>query len=260
MDFALRCNSLKYMQIDQDRLKNENRDLVAAYREKSRKHQQTQELYDRLKRREMTAATQSAAFDSVDEVLGNVSNQPRFSNPQHNSNINRSQAQRSFLPPHVDHNGIEKVHSHQRSGSANSGGGGGLMPPPPHPRQNGVNGNAFGFANAAQTPSHRTQLGPAAQPAIRTGTAAFRDPPNMVNRSLQSHTPAHRQPFAGHNVNSAARPSMSGYGMSAGMKIGRQQVNPAKAILQTSSFLISPSGRIFNVTMAVVTYRYIYYL
>lgn len=135
------------MQIDQDRLKNENRDLVAAYREKNRKHQQTQELYDRLKRKEMTAATQSAAFDSVDEVLGNVSGQPRFGNPQQNSAMPRSQAQRGFLPTHVDHNGIEQVHRHQRSGSANSGGSGGMMPPPPPPRAGGLAGNAFGYGN-----------------------------------------------------------------------------------------------------------------
>lgn len=133
------------MQIDQDRLKNENRDLVAAYREKNRKHQQTQELYDRLKRKEMTAVTQTAAFDSVDEVLANVSGQPRFSNPQHNLAMPRSQAQRGFLPGQVDHNGIEQVHTHQRSGSANSGGSGGMMPPPPLPRPGGINGNAFGF-------------------------------------------------------------------------------------------------------------------
>lgn len=133
------------MQIDQDRLKNENRDLVAAYREKSRKHQQTQELYDRLKRKEMTAATQSAAFDSVDEVLGNVSSQPRFSNPQHNSAVPRSQAQRGFVPTQVDHNGTEQVHSHQRSGSANSGRSGGMMPPPPLPRPGAANGSSFGF-------------------------------------------------------------------------------------------------------------------
>lgn len=56
------------MQMDQDKLKSENTNLVLSLRDKQRKHQQTQELYDRLKRKEMVAATQSAAFDSVDEV------------------------------------------------------------------------------------------------------------------------------------------------------------------------------------------------
>ena len=125
------------MQIEQDRLKQENSQLVTAFREKSRKHLQTQELYDRLKRKEMTAATQSAAFESVDEVLGNVSSQQRFISPQqHNP---RARAQRDFQ---VDHNGIEKVHTHQRSGSSNSGG---MMPPPAFPRAGGLQSNAFGY-------------------------------------------------------------------------------------------------------------------
>lgn len=57
------------MQADHERLQSENSRLVTAFREKSRKHQQTQELYDRLKRREMTAVTQSAASQSVDNIL-----------------------------------------------------------------------------------------------------------------------------------------------------------------------------------------------
>lgn len=61
------------MQIDYDKLKVENANILAAYREKSRKHQATQDLYDRLKRKEMTAVTRSAAFDSAEEVLQSVS-------------------------------------------------------------------------------------------------------------------------------------------------------------------------------------------
>jgi E3 ubiquitin-protein ligase CCNP1IP1 len=125
------------MQIEQDRLKQENTSLVAAFREKNRKQQQTQELYDRLKRKEMTAATQSAAFESVDEVLGNVPSQQRFISPQHHNP--RSRARPGIQ---VDRNGIEKVHSHQRSGSSNSGG---MMAPPAFPRAGGPQSNAFGY-------------------------------------------------------------------------------------------------------------------
>ena len=60
------------MHIDQTKLKNDNNQLLAALREKNRKHAQTQELYDRLKAKEMTAATRNAAFDSVDDVLQSV--------------------------------------------------------------------------------------------------------------------------------------------------------------------------------------------
>ena len=74
------------------------------------------------------------------------------------------------------------------------------------------------------TPSnHRTQLGPTAQPNNRLGAGGYRHPANAMNEALQNHTPGQRQPFAGLNMNSVSRNGLSGYGMSAGMKIGRQQ-------------------------------------
>lgn len=126
------------MQIDQDKLKTENSNLVTAFREKSRKHQQTQELYDRLKRREMTAATQSAAFDSVDEVLGSISsracqdpNQPNLS--QQYQSVSRLPGQQDFSHAPGDVHGQQQVYSHGRTVSNGSQGSRGLMPPPPNP-------------------------------------------------------------------------------------------------------------------------------
>ena len=119
---------------------------MTAYRDKQRKHQQTQELYDRLKRREMTAATQSAAFESVDDVIGNPYPRPDYHAPidtRHYPAARGVQAQRDYQPTHVDRNGIEQVHSHQRSGSNNGSGSGGLMPPPPVIRHPGVAGSAL---------------------------------------------------------------------------------------------------------------------
>lgn len=139
------------MQIDQDRLKAENTSLVAAYRDKQRKHQQTQELYDRLKRKEMTAATQFAAFDSVDEVLGNVSGRQVFGasmHPQQQPAVSGDSAVRGLHTTHVDRNGIEQVHTHQRSGSTHSQGSGELMPPPPLHRPGGADGNGFGHGKS----------------------------------------------------------------------------------------------------------------
>lgn len=155
------------MQIDQDRLKAENTDLVAAYREKHRKYQQTQDLYDRLKRKEMMAATQSAAFDSVDEVLGNVSSRPgpgasMYSNQYPNS---RTHAQRDFQPLHVDHNGIEQAHTHRRGGSNNSQGSGGKMGPPPLRRPGDIS-STFGHGEPHCACCH----------ALRTLTYAQRMP------------------------------------------------------------------------------------
>lgn len=142
------------MQIDQDRLKAENTDLVAAFREKHRKYQQTQDLYDRLKRKEMMAATQSAAFDSVDEVLGSVSRQGRgapYLSKQYPDA--RTQAQLDFQLGLVDRDGNQQPQGHQRSESNNSQNSGGRMPPPPL-RRSGGRSNTFGNSEVDSIASH----------------------------------------------------------------------------------------------------------
>ena len=124
------------MQMDQDKLKTDNSSLVSALREKSRKHQQMQELYDRLKRKEMTTATQSAAFESVDEVLQSASNHQarggidRMTHgPQLQTGpIGQPQRQYSHFP--ADYAGIEQAQNHMRDSSNGSGGSGRFMPPP----------------------------------------------------------------------------------------------------------------------------------
>lgn len=57
------------MQIDQDGLRRKNEELIQALREKSRKQLQTQELYDKLKRRAMLGQVQNAALDAVDHNI-----------------------------------------------------------------------------------------------------------------------------------------------------------------------------------------------
>lgn len=57
------------MKVDQDSLRRKNEELVQAFREKSRKHLQTQELYDKLKRRAMMGQVQEAAQDAVDHTI-----------------------------------------------------------------------------------------------------------------------------------------------------------------------------------------------
>lgn len=135
------------MQVDQDRLKSENTNLITAFREKSRKHQQTQELYDRLKRKEMTAATQSAAYETVDEVLGSVTNRhgPELGgNMPHFPNVGRTQGQADFSRISSAHHGPEYGYGHQRDGSNGSNGKDGMMPPPPPRRQTGYPNPSFG--------------------------------------------------------------------------------------------------------------------
>lgn len=57
------------MQIDQDTLRRKNEELTLALREKNRKLLQTQELYDKLKRRSMLGQVQDAASDAVDDTV-----------------------------------------------------------------------------------------------------------------------------------------------------------------------------------------------
>lgn len=59
----------KDMSLDQDTLIRKNEELVQAFREKSRKQLQTQELYDKLKRRTMLGQVQTAASDAVNHTI-----------------------------------------------------------------------------------------------------------------------------------------------------------------------------------------------
>src|SRR3954453_10138271 len=57
------------MQLDQEDLKRKNDELAEAFREKNRKYLQTQELYNKLKRRTLLSEFQTAATDTVNEAL-----------------------------------------------------------------------------------------------------------------------------------------------------------------------------------------------
>ncbi|KAI6084795.1 hypothetical protein F4821DRAFT_261509 [Hypoxylon rubiginosum] len=55
--------------IDQDNLRRKNDELTQAFKEKSRKCMQIQELYDKLKRKAMLGQMQNAAEDAADTTL-----------------------------------------------------------------------------------------------------------------------------------------------------------------------------------------------
>ncbi|KAI4280726.1 MAG: hypothetical protein L6R38_004229 [Xanthoria sp. 2 TBL-2021] len=202
------------LQLDQEKLQAENTNLVQAFREKSRKHQQTQELYDRLKRKEMTAATQSAAFESVDDVLGNVSSRAGHVRAPQQSLLSKQQGQHETSQyPYDPSQGF----GHQRDGSNGSGGSGGMMPPPPL-RRPGAFGNHL-FGNSNLTPSqHRTQLGSRVQTHLPQH--AGQHAPNTAPGPPYVPTSSQRLPLGG--PGSVNRNSFGGYGMSAGLKVGRQ--------------------------------------
>jgi E3 ubiquitin-protein ligase CCNP1IP1 len=69
------------MLVDQDNLRRKNEELAQAFRDKSRKHSQTQELYDKLKRRVMLGQVQNAASDAVDHTIHASAASNRFIDP-----------------------------------------------------------------------------------------------------------------------------------------------------------------------------------
>lgn len=66
------------MQVDHDTLRRKNEELTQAFREKSRKQLQTQELYDKLKRRAMLGQVQTAASHAVDDTIQASTTANRF--------------------------------------------------------------------------------------------------------------------------------------------------------------------------------------
>lgn len=69
------------MLVDQDSLRRKNEELAQAFRDKSRKHSQTQELYDKLKHRVMLGQVQNAASDAVDHTIHSSTVSNRFMDP-----------------------------------------------------------------------------------------------------------------------------------------------------------------------------------
>ena len=82
-----------------------------------------------------------------------------------------------------------------------------------------------------ETPSqHRTRLGS----SIRAfgHQSAGQGPISIggyATGGVHNQTPSQRHPLGSINVNSVSRSGMSGYGMSAGVKVGRQQGTSASS-------------------------------
>ena len=142
------------MQAENERFRNDNVNLVAAFREKSRKHQQTQELYDRLKRKEMTAATQSAAFESVEDVIGTVSDRGgmgTLAGSHQTLSTQQAPEQRRLPPFETGLNAPTLSNLHRRQASNHSSGSGGIMPPPPLRRPVGHKANGLDRGKRSST-------------------------------------------------------------------------------------------------------------
>lgn len=136
----------KDMNLENEGLRTEQQKLKATLVDKNRLLIQTQALYDRLKRKEMTAATQSAAVDSVDDVLGSMANRQGSNQPNHplpyQSNARPHTTQPGLSPLRMEYGGQQQLHSHNHRvrtvGSDGINSVGQMMPPPP------IRGTGFG--------------------------------------------------------------------------------------------------------------------
>lgn len=66
------------MQLEHDRLRRKNDDTLLAYHQKCKRQLQTQELYDKLKRRSMVGQVQNAASDAVDNTISSANSCQNF--------------------------------------------------------------------------------------------------------------------------------------------------------------------------------------
>lgn len=131
------------MAMDQDVLRRKNEDLSQNVREKNRKLLQTQELYDKLKRRDMLGQVQNAASDAVDHTIHASVTANRLADRAANQNHGQRLAP---LPPSI---GTQNS-AIQYPAMGHAGGGGPSMAPPTS-RTGSGNGNWVGLSGPGNT-------------------------------------------------------------------------------------------------------------
>ncbi|KAG4429437.1 hypothetical protein IFR05_015078 [Cadophora sp. M221] len=206
------------LQVEQSNLQRKNEEITIALREKTRKNLQTQELYDKLKRRAMLGQVQDAASNEVDNTIqasaaanhfvDKVGNQnmrpppPLFSGQQ-NSGIQRTGATGHFGmgAPQMRGSGDSGWGSFSTQGSMNRG--------------NSATRFLRHIPNIASTGSYPMQ-------GIGLGLRQTRS----ISATPQTlHRVSPRLPFANASGNNQGPSGFAGYGMSAGLKVS----NPAGA-------------------------------
>jgi len=227
------------MQVDQETLRRKNEELIQAVREKSRKQLQTQELYDKLKRRAMLGEVQNAALDAVDHNIQASVTANRFVDRVDNENqphrppplpLFSNQQTSGMQHPGLDPgNGLNRTVHNGRNGHAEdtwagfSSQGSGL-------RKSTAIFSCYLLTSLPenqpiQTPStHRQRLasGNVLPPRIGLANVPGTGAPGPPGAPMAQHRVSPRQPLVNINGNSPG-PGFAGYGMSAGLKVS----NPA---------------------------------
>lgn len=134
-------DSFTGLQVDQDNLRRKNEELTQALREKSRKLLQTQELYDKLKRRALLGQVQDAAHDAVDDTIQASATANRF--------VDRVGAQNQRPASHSTFQGINIGGILKPSTSFNTGV---HMGPPPINRGGNADDTWSGFSSQGSVP------------------------------------------------------------------------------------------------------------
>ncbi|KAK5115659.1 hypothetical protein LTR85_009830 [Meristemomyces frigidus] len=206
---ALR-DKLAAMHTEQKALEQKNHELAGAFREKAKHQQQLQKLYQSLKQQQLAAGMELAAEHDAEHFLQAAGQQGHHRNDRH---------------------------MQSRSGSNGSGEGGGRSRTI-HAWENQM-GSRAGLQSSRSAPvvpatpsGHRARL-----PLYgNNGTAMGKTP---VGGDLPRQGTSYRPALNGIDPNVYGKSNSAGYGLSGGMKIGRQQQGP---ISRTGMGAGRPSG------------------
>ena len=127
------------LQLDQSSLVNKNRELFQMYTEKNKKQQQTQHLYDTLKKRILMSQVQTAASDTVNRTVDSFASAARpetFDASALHQNEEAAPGSRLRQSPNLasNLNGGGVLHPHDRRGNDGRRSADILnMPPPDRP-------------------------------------------------------------------------------------------------------------------------------
>ncbi|ERF68709.1 hypothetical protein EPUS_05770 [Endocarpon pusillum Z07020] len=203
-------SKVKSLQIDQKTLQQKNVELVEMYRDKSKKQAQTQHLYDTLKKRVMTSQVQTAASDSVAQAINSMSSIPR---PQTFGDASVQQPPPPNYRTNDQRGNMQYEHAHhsrspsRSSKNAHAEAEASAMPPPSGPP---MGQQSHGFASA--TPQHRTHL---------PGTVRNAATRSYIPLSTKAPDTVPRKPLTNLTNSRNSQSGSSGYGITAGMKVGR---------------------------------------
>ncbi|EXJ94291.1 hypothetical protein A1O1_02685 [Capronia coronata CBS 617.96] len=124
------------LSVDHKTLEHKYAELVDLYREKSRKHSQTQKLYDTLKKKCLVEQTHGLVSNNPAQIHKPVNTIPQPASARTRADQNQGPPQRPRLNERPGsrggqiHHGPEQLHPHQRSGSSAYGGDQvGMLPP-----------------------------------------------------------------------------------------------------------------------------------